>query len=338
MGKQLEPQSGLVRFWLFIVVCAYFGYAVYFAIYGLRFSFDLISDHYVYNLVSKNPWWWAVLYYGSEGISGSIAIVLRAIGGAFASYSAFMFWRRKENALFLVKAKISKALLLESGAFLALIPSVIAAFAYYSSSENLYYFDHTPGQLLLFGTAIPCLATVMIIPPLLLKLRTTITRGYPTSEIIRWGCVTSVAYLYVVFWFNYSMLWAATMVPYPRSQQQYGLNFLFEPANFASFVVTVFGLMAIATLALASVLRVVRRQSTSLNLNHVGTVVLAFGGYFVFNTVFYFLTGGYETHPSVWYEVIGPLHNPYLWCAFFVLLGSAVLIYGHNAKRSQIQS
>jgi len=75
----LEAHESSLRLWIFVAVCAYFAYAVYFAVYGLNFSISLVYDQYVYGLVSKNPWWWAVLYYGSEGIAGSVAIVLRAI-------------------------------------------------------------------------------------------------------------------------------------------------------------------------------------------------------------------------------------------------------------------
>jgi magnesium-transporting ATPase (P-type) len=207
-----------------------------------------------------------------------------------------------------------------------LIPSVIAAFAYYSSTEYLYYFDHTPGLLLLYGTGIPCLAMVLVIPPLLLKLRAKILRGSSSQEIIKWICLTSVAYLFVVFWFNYSMLWAGSMVPYPKAQIQYGLSFLLEPANLASFAMTVFGLFAIAVFGLLFTLPAIRKQSTKLNLGGIGAVMVAFGGYFVFNTITYYLTGGYEAHPSVWYEVIGPLHNPNLWCVAFIFLGLAVLV------------
>ncbi|MEM2969086.1 MAG: hypothetical protein QXJ40_05745 [Candidatus Bathyarchaeia archaeon] len=92
-----------------------------------------------------------------------------------------------------------------------------------------------------------------------------------------------------------------------------------------SFVITVFGLFAIATTALATALPAIKKQSTSLSLGRIGAVITAFGGYFIFNTIVYFLTGGYEAHPSVWYEVIGPFHNPNLWCAAFILLGLAVL-------------
>jgi len=122
------------------------------------------------------------------------------------------------------------------------------------------------------------------------------------------------------------MLWAAVMVPYPHLQVQYGPSFLLEPSNLVSFVITVFGLFAIALSGLLFTLPAIRKQPTKLNLGGIGAVTAAFGGYFIFNTITYYLTGGYEAHPSVWYEVIGPLHNPNLWCLALVFLGLAVLV------------
>lgn len=213
MGNWLEKYAGSIRFWVLVLVSVYLGYALYFAVYGLQFSLQLTSDHYVYGLVTKNPWWWIVLYYGSEGVAGSVAIVLRAFAGVFAFYAAFLYWRKKDAVLPAIRKKVSTALLLEAGFFLALIPSIIAAFAYNLTSEYLFYFDHTPERILLYGTAIPCLAIVLVVPPLLLKLRATVKHEAPTQEIIKWSCLTGVAYLFVVFWFNYSMLWASSMVP-----------------------------------------------------------------------------------------------------------------------------
>lgn len=326
MGKWLEKFAGSLEFWIFIVICTYLGYALYFAVYGLNFSILTASSSYVYEMISQNPWWWAILYYGSEGVSGTVGLILHAIGGVFALYSAFLLLKKKDRALPLIKRKVGIALLMEAGFYLSLIPSVIAAFAYYSSTEYLYYFDHTPELLLLYGTGIPCLAMVLTIPPLLLKLRATLMSDSSSQEIIKWICLTAVAYLFFVFWFNYSMLWAGSMVPYPKAQIQYGLSFLLEPANVASFGMTVFGLFVIAVFGLVLTLPAIRKQSIKLNLGGIGAVMVAFGGYFIFNTIIYYLTGGYEAHPSVWYEVIGPLHNPNLWCVAFVFLGLAVLV------------
>jgi len=339
MGVQIEKHRNFLGFGIFIVVCAYFGYGLYFAVYGLKFGISLISDpygSYVYNIISKQPWWWVILYYGSEGLFDLIAGVLRALAGVFAVYSAFFYWRKGDSALPQIRPKVRAALLLEAAYYLSLIPSVIAAFVYSSSQENLFYFDHTPGLILLFVTGLSCLAMVIVIPSLLLKLRAKIRVDSLRQEIIKWGCLTSISYLFVVFWFNYSMSWAGSMVPYPRSGLQYGLEFLFEPANFASFIITVLGLFAIAASGLIVTLPAIKKQSTKLNLGRVGVVITAFGGYFVFNILYYYLTGGYAAHPSVWYEIVGPLHNPDLWCVTFFFLGLTAIAYGklHEPNRT----
>jgi hypothetical protein len=333
MGKWLEKYAGSIRFWILVLVSVYLGYALYFAVYGLQFSLQLASDQYVYGLVTKNPWWWILLYYGSEGVAGSVAIVLRAVGGFFAFYAAFLWWRQKDAAFPIIRKNACRALLLEAGFFLALIPSIIAAFAYNLTSEYLFYFDHTPERILLFGTAIPCLAIVLVIPPLLLKLRAKIKHEATSQEIIKWSALTGIAYLFVVFWFNYTMLWAATMVPYPRAYQVYGLEFLLQPTNFLSFAITVFGFLALALTSLAAVLPFIKKQPQKINLTNVGIIMVAFGSYFLFNTLYYYLTGSYEAHPSVWYEVIGPLHNPNLWGLAFIFVGVPLIIQSKIKQR-----
>jgi hypothetical protein len=332
MSAFREKYVSSTRFWILILVSVYLAYALYFAIYGLQFSLQLTNDQYVFGLVSKDPWWWQILYYGSEGMAGSVAIVLRAFAGVFAFYAAFQYWRKGNNEMNTIRKNVSKTLLLEAGFFLALIPSIIAAFAYNITSEYLFYFDHTPEKILLFGTAIPCLAIVIVVPALLLKLRANITNKASTQEIIKWSSLTGVAYLFVVFWFNYTMLWAASMVPYPRAYEIYGLDFLLQPTNLLSFGLTVFGLLAIAITALITLLPAIKKQTSQLNLARIGAIMVAFGSYFLFNTLYYILTGGYEAHPSVWYEVIGPLHNPNLWALAFIFLGIPLIIQSRLKK------
>jgi hypothetical protein len=274
-----------------------------------------------------------ILFYGSEGVAGSVAIISRAIAGAFAFYAAFLFWRKKDTAMPTVRKSATAALVFEAVFFLALIPSIITAIAYNLTSENLFYFGHTPGILLLYGTVIPCLAIVLVVPPLLLKLRAAIKHEASNQEIIKWASLTGVAYLFVVFWFTYSMLWAGVTVPYTRVYEEYGLTFLLQPTNLLSFSLTVFGLLALAIATLITTLPAIKKQTTQPNLTRIAVILLAFGSYFIFNTFYYYLTGGYAAHPSVWYEVIGPLHNPNLWAIALVFLGVPVLIHSKNKKQ-----
>jgi hypothetical protein len=333
MTNWLEKYARSIRFWILVVACTYLAYAFFFAINGFTFSLNLISDHYVYNLVTQNSWWWQILYYGSEGVFGVVATVIRAIAGVFAVYAAYMFWRKKDAAVSAIRKSASNALLLEAAFFLCLIPYIIAAVAYNLTSEYLYYFEHTPPLMLLLGTAIPCTAIVLVVPPFLLKLRSKIKAAAPKEEIVKWLCLTGLGYLFVVFWFNYSMLWLDSTMTYPRANEQFGLGFILQPANLLSFAVTVFGLLALGIVSVATVLPVIKKQSIKLNLTRVGAILTAFGAYFLFNTFVYYLTGGYPAHPSVWYEVIGPLHNSNLWCLALIFLGVPLIVKGRIKKK-----
>ena len=314
------------RFWILLVVGAFFALGLYWAYVGLNWSMQLASDQYVSNLLSQGPGWWTVMFYASEGIFGTVGCVLRAVAGFFALYAAVLFAWKKENAMPAIRGKVGTALLFEGLYFLCFLPATLAAFTYNLSNENLYYFGHTPELILLYVTAIPTLMMVTVVAPLLFKLRSKIIRGASSQEITRWSCLTGVAYLLVPFWLSYSMSWAANMLPFSRAEGQFGWSFLLEPINFASFFVTVIGLLLIAISALALTFPAIRKLPHTLGVRRLGVVVTAFGGYFIFDMLYYYLTGGYAAHPNVWYEIIGITHNPnLLWCTTFLFLGLALL-------------
>ena len=329
MSNIQEKYSSKIRFCIFITVIVYLVYSVFFALYGLQFSVQLSKDTYVYDLISKNPLFWQILYYLSEGVTGSIAIVLRAFAAFFAVIAAYLYWRKKDVAMLSVRKYASRALLLETSFFLAIMPSIIAAIVYnLPTSDYLFYFDHSPEQILLFGTAIPCLAMTITTVPLLLKLRSKINADAPQKEIIKWASLAGIAYVIVVFWFNYCMLWIANMVPYPRANQVFGLDFLLQPINLVSFVVTVFGLFVIGLAAVWTLRPAIDGKVGEVNLKALGGVMIAFSCYFIFNTLYYIATGGYEAHPSVWYEVISPMHNANLWTIALIIIGVPLLFSG----------
>ena len=323
---------GSLQFWVLIVIAVYFAYGVYFATSGMRDSIGMLSNEYIYTSLLQNPWWWMVLFYGSEGVTGSISIISRAVAGAFAFYAALLYWRKKDIARSTIRKSASAALLFEAIFFLALVPSIIAAVAYNLTSENLFYFGHTPELLLLYCTVLPILAIVLIVPPLLLKLRTTIKREEPQPEIVKWACLTAVAYMFVVFWFTYCMFWMGETIPYPGVYPRWGLDFVLQPANLLSFSLTVLGLLALSIATLVTTLPAIKKQTTQLNITHIGRILVDFGAYFIFNVFYYYFTGGYNANPSVWYEVIGPLHNPNLWTIALAFLGAAVLIHGKTER------
>jgi hypothetical protein len=320
----------LIPWAILIAVAVFFCLALYWAVQGIIGSISYISNSYVYQKLSEGPSWWMVLYYSGEGVAGTVGLVIRAVGGFFAFYAAALFLWKKEQSLPQVRRKASVALLFEGVYFLSLIPSAITAFAYYFVDGNVFYFDHTPPLILLYVAAFPTLAMVSVMPAVLFKLRSKVTDNASSLEITKWISLTAFAYMLVVFWFGYSMAWLGNMVPFDRARGQYGWSFLLEPINFTSFIVTVVGLLVIALFTLKLTLSASKALAPKMDVRGIGVVMLAFGGYFIFNLFYFYLTGGYSPHPNVWYEMIGPPHNVNLWCIVSVFLGFAFLIGGRT--------
>lgn len=315
-----------IRLAILGVVSVFFALALYWGIEGIIGSISYISNNYVYHKLSQGPTWWMALYYSGEGVAGTVGLVIRAVGGFFAFYAAFLYACKKENAIPVVKRYAGIALLLEAIYFLSLIPSTITAFAYYFVDGNVFYFDHTPPLILLYVAALPTLASVAIMPTVLFKLRSKVVGNSSTEDLIKWGSITGATYVLVVFWFCYSMAWLGNMVPFDRAQGQFGWPFLLEPLNLTSYIITFVGLLLIALFTLKLTFPASKEQPIKIDFRGLGVVMLAFGGYFIFNLLYFYLTGGYVPHPNVWYEMIGPPHNVNLWCLAFVFLGLLLLI------------
>ena len=321
----------IIQWAILIAVAVFFSLALYWAVQGIIGSISYISNSYVYQKLSEGPSWWMVLYYSGEGVAGTVGLVVRAVGGFFAFYAAFLFLWKKEESLPQVRGKVGAALLFEGIYFLSLIPSTITAFAYYFVDGNVFYFDHTPPLILLYVAAFPTLAMVSIMPTVLFKLRSKVVGNASTPEITKWGSLAAFTYVLVVFWFSYSMTWLGNMVPFDRARGQYSWSFLLEPMNFTSFIITVIGLLLIALFTLKFALPASKTLPAKMDVRGIGVVMLAFGGYFIFNLFYFYLTGGYSQHPNVWYEMIGPPHNVNLWCLVFVFLGLTLLIGGRTS-------
>jgi hypothetical protein len=96
-GKPSEsmPNTSSLGFWVFVVVCAYFGFALYMLVPSALFASELISHYALYQELIKVPWW-LVLFYASE-LGGGVGGALRVVAGFFALYSAVLFWRSHKH-------------------------------------------------------------------------------------------------------------------------------------------------------------------------------------------------------------------------------------------------
>lgn len=318
----MTVKNGKLVPWVFVVVFSYFVWALYWLFQSFMWGYEIASKFTMYTSFLKEVWWIA-LFYSSE-LGGVVCTSLRFIAGIFALISAFCFIKDGLSFSTRVKRNICRVLVFEAGYYLALIPSVVLGFVHPLFAEKLWYFGYTPGIPVLLVSGVACLFMVAFIPPNLFKLRSRIVKEASKEEVVRQVSILGVAYLFVVFWLNYSLSWIATTVPWTERAQP-GLSILFEPISFVSFVATVFGLLAIASSAFFYVLPYVQRQSVNPSLKRLGVIMTAFGGYFILVIILYFVAGGYAGRPTVWHEMVVP-HNPDLWCVSFFALGLRLIL------------
>ena len=309
---------GSLGFWVFVVVCAYFGFAQYMLYRVVIFSTDLIGNFATYQGLIKVSWWTPVFY--SSELIGGVGGVLRAVAGFFALYSAWLFWRKKETAFPLIRRKVGAALVLEAGYYLALIPTVVLGFVFTSINGQVWYFGTTPVFEVFFVAGIACLAEVLIIPIVLFKLRSKIIHGPASQDIVKWSFLAGISYLFVVFWFDASMQWVGMITTF-------GTSLLLDPMNLAGFLVAVLGLFLVAMFGLIYTLPAIKKLPSKLSSRLIGAVMVAFGSYFVSGILIYLLAGGYAARPYAWYEIIVP-HNANLWCVIFLFAGLPLLVRG----------
>jgi len=277
----------------------------------------------------KLPWWIAT-FYASE-LGGTIGGIMRWAGSFLALYIAFVYLKNGQTGLASLKGKISTILLLEAIYFLFLIPTIWLGFIFPFIGGDIWYFETTPIMEVFFSAGLTSLLMVLVIPTVLLKLRSKIQHNDPVPEINRWICITIVSYLFVVFWFNSAMQWAGMIATW-------GPGMLVDALNFIGFAASTFGLLVVAVIALKFTLPIIKKQENAqLNLRHISITAIGIGSYFVLGIFVYFFAGGFAARPTAWYELIVP-HNPYLWCLIFFFSGLLLFVFQKKKELNPLSS
>jgi len=303
------------RLLILLAVIAFFVWASYWLWESIEATAQLIGERSFFIEQTKIGWWTAV-FYATE-VTPSLGIAFRWIAALLALYSASIFVR--SNVGFTSKAgkAIRAALLFEGLNYLTMIPVVISGFTFPFSGE-LWYYGATPGIVVLLLNGVATLATVVIVPFFVFKLRSKIVLGTPDQEIVKWACLTGAAYLFV-FWFVYTISWMASLVPW-SARAQPGLRLLLNPLDLASFTLTVFFLLIVVLYGWTVLISSAKRQIPP-SPRSIGIILTSLGMYFMLTLIIFLLYGGYHAHPTVWMEILGPYHNPDLWCIGLIPAG-----------------
>jgi hypothetical protein len=318
MNPENKPQKYLTPALLVvIVVAAFFVVNIYDLVRSLIFSTDLIVNFSTFAGYMKESWWIATFY--SSELGGTVGGIMLFIASILAVYAAAVYWMKGNASIPRIKGAVIAALVLQAGYYLSHIPTVWLGFVFPSTAGKLWYFEVTPANEVLYAAGFTSLAMVLVIPPLLFKLAHLISKDAPRQVLLRWSAITAVAFLFDVFWFNFTMQWTGMLTTWSPAEV------LGDWLNATGFGLSVFGLLAVAVVGLVALLPAIKNPQNPLNPWWVGAALAGLGAYFTFGLIVYFAAGGYYARRMAWYELIVP-HNPYLWCVALLPIAIPILL------------
>lgn len=318
-----------VKLALLIAAAAFFIWSAYWIFVSVRVTVQMILERSFF-IEQTAVSWWTVLFYATELVP-SAGILFRFIASLLILYSVVIISAKKGLSFSIVKGKVCAAIFLEAAYYLTLIPALLSGFAFAFFGESLWYYGETPKIIVVLLNGVVSIAFLFIIVPVLFKLRAKIASNAPTEQLLKYGSITAISYLFV-FWFTYAMSWFSSLVPWTVRDQP-GIDILMNPLDMLSFVATVFGFLAIALYAFKVFLPVIKERGAP-NLRQIGIITTGVGVYFALMLAIYLVIGGYYAHPTVWMEIIMPVHNPDWWCLSFIVIGPYLIALSRKRAKS----
>ena len=164
---------------------------------------------------------------------------------------------------------------------------------------------------------IPLLVESIVLPIALFIFAWKLNPNKPLKQAVKWGLITGTIYIFV-FWLTNTSMWIITLL-------EKGNGYLTSyPENLLSFILTIFGLLALAIYTAYFTKKSSGAESVQeLKLKTVGAIIIALGMYFLWNYLTWIFFGG-DYLWSDWYAwFLG--HNLNLWMLSLPLLGLPLL-------------
>jgi hypothetical protein len=166
-------------------------------------------------------------------------------------------------------------------------------------------------------SGIPLLVESIVLPIALFIFAWKLNPNKPLKQAVKWGLITGTIYIFV-FWLTNTSMWIITLL-------EKGNGYLTSyPENLLSFILTIFGLLALAIYTAYFTKKSSGAESgQELKLKTVGAIIIALGMYFLWNYLTWIFFGG-DYLWSDWYAwFLG--HNLDLWMLSLPLLGLPLL-------------
>ncbi len=271
-----------------------------------------------------------------EDITSFVGVIFRFIAGIIAVGSVIFYFSKGLPSTQKTYRILKLILVFEAIYWITLIPT---------AGVNVYYiplFLHRLSTLdslnYILLTTIPSIIEAIAVPAALIVLTTKLSPNKPLKSPIKWGLITGTLYI-TVFWLVNTSMWIGVInakgIDYlwVEVTKLNGINHVMpHPEHLVSFIITAFGLLALAIYSGYLTKKSVRVESIhDLKLGAVGAIILALGTYFLWNYFSWAIFGGNTWND--WYAwFLG--HNMDLWMLSLPLLGLPLLFYIKPPKQT----
>jgi hypothetical protein len=288
-------------------------------------SYFLFTLHATFTLQWVGEWnrlsGFAYFYVLTTDVAAGVGLVFRFVASLIAVAASIFYFSKGLPSTVKTYRILRWILILEAIYWLGLLTTAVLNVY----STGLAAFSHGFTKDVLNSLAlntIPSVVESVAIPAALFFTALQLNPAKPVNKAIKWSLITGAIYIFV-FWLTNTSIWLGTL-------QVKGTDYLTAyPGNLLSFILTAFGLLALAIYATIFAAQSRRVQSLEeLKLRTAGAIILSLGMYFLWN----YLTWIFFNYPwSDWYAwFLG--HNLDLWLLSLPLLGLPFIFTKRRSK------
>ena len=292
MGEDKLASS--LKFGLLIVALTWFSFTGY---QFLKGAFNIFRGYFWVSLTDT---------------AGALGMGFRTMAGVIAFFTILFFVLRKDLKKPELFMSIRWVLLGEIVFFLSLMPVVLWGLAVVFGIESSAF-----GLGSFVESTLPVMIEAIGIPIVLGKLFLELNPDKPARGAIRWGLISGV-YVVFVLWINNTGNWIGAIT---RSGIEYVTAY---PDHILSFGLTSIGLLALALYGVYYIRKSWDAGSLAeLDMRGIGVLITGVGLYFLVNYVMWLFLGT-DAKWSTWYAwFLG--HNLELWMMSLPLVGVPLL-------------
>lgn len=262
-----------------------------------------------------------------EDISATACLAFR-FAASILAFAAIVAYLVKKNLSKPTVFKVARLVLVFEGIYwLGLVTTAgYSVQAFWSSLVH-----HQPFVNLLYSlltSVIPPVMEAIILPIILFIFAFKLKPNKPIKTPIKWGFIASTVYI-VVFWLTNTSSWLGLA-------QLKGTEYLTaRPEHLISFVLTVFGLLALSIYAGYITKKSAGTETLQeLKPGAIGAITTALGLYFLWNYLSWVIFAGNTW--NFWYAwFLG--HNMDLWMLALPLVGLPLLFYKQPKQTSNVK-